>query len=62
MQQLVRYFQQSGNELRKVTWPTRRQAMKLTIAVIVFSIVLSLVIGLIDLGFTKVLQTIILKG
>lgn len=62
MQSFIHYIQQSIVELSKVTWPTRRGALKMSVAVVVFSVVLGVVIGLMDLMFTKALQAIILKG
>ena len=38
-------------EVRKVTWPTRQQALKLTVIVLGFCIAAGLIIGLIDLAF-----------
>ena len=48
---IIRYFQESYDELMKVTWPTRNQAIKLTFIVIGFCIVLSAVVGVLDYGF-----------
>ncbi len=62
MQRLQRYFQQSWMELQKVVWPSREQAMRLTIAVIVFSLVLAAFIGVVDYIYTTGLQTLIFKG
>ena len=47
---VVNYFQESFEELRKVTWPTRNQAIKLTFIVIGFCIVFALFIGVLDFG------------
>ena len=62
MQRLQRYFQQSWAELQKVVWPTREQATRLTIAVIIFSLVLAAFIGVVDYIYTTGLQTLIFKG
>lgn len=48
---IVNYVQESFEELRKVTWPTRNQAIKLTFIVIGFCIVFALFVGLLDFGF-----------
>ena len=48
---IINYFQESYEELKKVTWPTRNQAIKLTFIVIGFCIVLSLFVGVLDFGF-----------
>jgi preprotein translocase subunit SecE len=56
---LQRYLQQSWAELGKVVWPTREQAIRLTIAVVVFSLVLAAFIGIIDYVYTLGLQNLI---
>ncbi len=55
------YFINSYRELKKVTWPTRRTAAKLTFAVFAFSIVFAGIIRGIDFGFEKLFKLVILK-
>lgn len=62
MNKLINYLSQSRSELAKVVWPSRRQATRLTIAVVIFSLVLGAFIGAMDYVFTIVLQKLILKG
>jgi preprotein translocase subunit SecE len=62
MDRLFAYLRQSRNELTKVVWPTRRNAIRLSIGVVIFSVVLALFIGLWDFLFTQLIQKIILKG
>jgi preprotein translocase subunit SecE len=59
---LIEYFAASRAELAKVAWPTRRQTMRLTILVIIFSIIMSAVLGSLDFVFTTLVQKIIVKG
>ena len=40
------------NELRKVTWPTREEATRLTILVIAVSLAMGLLLGIVDLIFS----------
>ena len=42
------YFVNSFQELRKVIWPTKNQAIKLTAIVLGFCLFMALVLGLID--------------
>lgn len=44
----VAFLQESRAELRKVTWPTREEAMNLTVAVIGMTVGLAAFLGLID--------------
>ncbi len=46
-------------ELKKVTWPTREEATRLTILVIVVSVTIGIALGLIDLGFARLFELII---
>lgn len=62
MNRFLTYVRQSFNELRKVVWPSRPTAIKYTIAVIVFAIVIAIFIGVVDYFFAQVVQQIILKG
>jgi len=45
---LTQYFVDSFQELRKVTWPTKNQAIKLTAIVLGFCVFMAIVIGVID--------------
>ncbi len=40
-------------ELRKVNWPTRREAVRLTLMVVAVVMVLGLLLSTIDYGFTQ---------
>lgn len=61
MQKIAQYFKDSWVELQKVSWPNRKQAIKLTAAVLIFSVVFALYIGLLDTIFSNLLQKLILK-
>jgi preprotein translocase subunit SecE len=55
------YFRNSWRELKLVTWPTRKQSRQLTLAVIIFSVVLGSFVALLDLGFGKLFKEVIVK-
>ena len=50
---IQRYFGETIGELRKVTWPTRKEATNLTLVVLVVTFVMSMYLGLLDLIFTR---------
>ena len=56
---LVQYFQDSKVELKKVTWPSRKETMGLTWVVLIFVIIISLFLGVSDLGLSKVVKLIL---
>jgi preprotein translocase subunit SecE len=43
-----RYINETVGELRKVTWPTRREATNLTVIVLIVTVVMGLYLGLLD--------------
>lgn len=55
------YIKSSISELKKVVWPTRRQALMLTGLVIVVSVVLGLLLTSLDTIWRFVLQNLILR-
>ena len=44
---LIRYFQETQAELRKVTWPTREETLRLTLIVFAFTLAATIFLGLI---------------
>ncbi len=59
MKPLFDYLAASRAELTKVSWPNRRQTIRLTLVVIVFSLVMAAILGALDLGFSTLLQKVI---
>jgi preprotein translocase subunit SecE len=45
---LQRWFRETRGELRKVVWPTREEALRLTYVVIGISLSMGLILGVID--------------
>lgn len=52
MEKLLGYIRESNAELKKVTWPTKRQLIVSTLIVIVFTALAALYLGLVDLLLT----------
>lgn len=57
----VTFGKQSIDELKKVTWPTRTEIIRLTVAVIIISVIVGLFLGGIDLFLTKVLERVVAR-
>ncbi|HUI87963.1 MAG TPA: preprotein translocase subunit SecE [Anaerolineales bacterium] len=53
---IQRYFNETTGELRKVSWPTRQEAIQLTIIVLVVMIFMGAFLGLVDLVAGHVLN------
>lgn len=56
---IVRYFRETLGEMRRVSWPTRREAINLTIVVLLVTAVMSLFLGTLDYLFTTVFRVVI---
>jgi len=44
------------DELKKVSWPTKKETIRLTIVVIFISLIIGIYIGIIDILLVKVLE------
>lgn len=56
---ITTFFQESRAELRKVTWPTRQEAMNLTLAVVAMTVFIAAFLGIIDEVLTRIIQPLI---
>jgi len=61
MNKLSNYIKESIAEMKKVTWPTKKETRNYTILVIGISIGVALFLGLLDYIFTTGFQLIINK-
>ncbi|HYK08463.1 MAG TPA: preprotein translocase subunit SecE [Candidatus Eisenbacteria bacterium] len=55
----ITFLQQVIEELRKVTWPTRQEIIRLTATVILISLIVGVFIGGLDFIFTSLLQVVV---
>jgi preprotein translocase subunit SecE len=58
-QRAMEFLREVKIELKKVTWPTRKQTTGTTIVVIVFVFVVAAFLGLFDLGLSKLVQVVL---
>jgi preprotein translocase subunit SecE len=61
MNKLTNYFKESVAEMKKVTWPTKKETYNYTLLVIGISIAVALFLGLLDYIFTESFQIIFTK-
>jgi preprotein translocase subunit SecE len=54
-----KWWRETIGELRKVVWPTRKEALRLTWIVICVIIVMGALLGGLDFGFTKLIGLIV---
>ena len=56
---IQRYFRETIGELRKVNWPTRKEAVNLTIIVLIVTFGMSAFLGILDFIYTQIFRLII---
>ena len=53
------YLEESKAEIKKVVWPTRKETVATCIAVLALVVVMSVYLGLVDLGLTHLVKFIL---
>ena len=53
------YLRESRLELKKVVWPTRKEVLATTLAVLALVSVMCLYLGLVNFGLSKLMQLIL---
>lgn len=59
MEKISNYISETKEEMKQVTWPTKKQTMVFTMIVILISIAVSAYLGLFDYLFSLGLKSII---
>lgn len=63
MAKVFQFFRESKAELKKVVWPTKDDVISSIKVVIVSTVIIALVLGLFDYGFTELFRLVMsLKG
>ncbi|WP_092118129.1 preprotein translocase subunit SecE [Desulfonatronum thiosulfatophilum] len=57
--QLKDFFEKSKLELKKVTWPTRKETTSTCLAVVVLVVLMSLFLGVVDLALAKIVEVVL---
>lgn len=56
---IVRFYRETMGELRKVVWPTRAEALRLTRIVLIVITVMAAILGLFDFLFSELFRFIL---
>jgi len=56
---IQRWWRETVGELRKVSWPTREEALRLTKIVLVVMVIMSLLLGVVDFIFSHLIRLIL---
>ncbi len=59
MSKIKNYIKESVGELKKVSWPKKEEIVSSTWVVIVFIIIFSIILGLIDFGAVTLVRTVV---
>ncbi|MBW2557404.1 MAG: preprotein translocase subunit SecE [Deltaproteobacteria bacterium] len=54
-----RFLREAKVELKRVTWPTPKEALASTSVVIVVVMIVSLFLGIVDLGLTRIIRLVL---
>jgi len=55
----ITYIKEVRGELKQVVWPKKEAVVRLTLIVFLFSGIVGVYLGLLDLGFTKLLEYLV---
>ena len=58
MAKVIQFFKESRAELKRVVWPTKDDVISSIKVVIISTILVALILGLLDLGFTELFRII----
>ena len=58
-QRIKRWFKETAGELRKVSWPTREEAIALTRIVLIVTIIMSAILGVLDFIFARLVGLLV---
>ncbi len=58
---IINFFRETWEELKKVSWPTRREAGYLTALVILLCVIVAVLLGLFDYGFSKLVDLFLVR-
>ncbi len=56
---IVRYYRETIGELKKVVWPTREEAWRLTLIVLLVITVMAAILGTADYAFTQLIRVLV---
>jgi len=61
MNKLTTYIKESIEEMKKVTWPTKKETYHYTLLIIGISLIMALFLGILDFGFSEGIKAILFK-
>ena len=59
MKKLLKYIKDSMIEMKKVTWPSRKEALNYTVLIVIITIAVAIFLGSLDFIFSKILEIVV---
>ena len=59
LQKGIQFLREVKVELKKVTWPSRKQTLGSTLVVIILVMIISLFLGVVDLGLSGIIRVVL---
>jgi preprotein translocase subunit SecE len=59
VEKVKEYFREVYLEAKRVTWPSKKDAMKGTYIVLITVVIASIFLGIVDVGLAKVIQALL---
>lgn len=56
---IAKWYKELKSEAKKIVWPSRKQLINNTIIVLVVVVVTAIIIGLLDIGFGKLVELVL---
>jgi len=61
LQKGIQFLREVKVELKKVTWPSRKQTIGSTVVVIILVLIVSLFLGVVDIGLSNLVRVVLQK-
>jgi preprotein translocase subunit SecE len=58
-QGISRFWRETVGELRKVTWPTPKEAWALTKIVLIVTVIMAAILGILDFAFSQLIGLLV---
>ncbi len=55
---IAKFFREAKSELKKVSWPDKKQLVHNTIVILVFILIATAILSVLDIGFAKAFQAV----
>ncbi len=61
-QEIIDFINSAVTEGKKVVWPTRKETFQMTLIVIVLVVIMAIFLGIVDFGFSYIINLLLGRG